>query len=384
MKPDNIRELIATNALYRPGPLSGGNVDAYVNRKHGREKPTYVHPIMEEVLKETYGILVYQEQCMRILNLLGGIELASAYACIKAISKKKDEIINARRADFVAGAQKNNISAEVAQEIFGLIVHFGGYGFNKSHSAAYAKLGYQTAYLKTHYPAEFMAALLTSEIEDLRTSCDIMVEHIDDARRLSADVLPPNIQEGEAEFTVKNGKIVFGLLQRSRGWDAGRGRGYCAEVRNEGGPFKDFFDFCERIDQKAVPKAGIERLIKVGAFDCTGAKRAQLWDALGGALSAASQAQNDKKHGQLNLFDTVESTNGNGAHTTADNDGAKEYSRMAGARETEIREGIARLLHLQPSAGAVRGNVEAIRHAAYDSRPERLRWRIRKFSSAAC
>jgi DNA polymerase-3 subunit alpha len=309
MKPDNIRDLIATNALYRPGPLSGGMVDAYVNRKHGREKPTYVHPIMEEVLAETHGVLVYQEQCMRILNRLGGIELASAYACIKAISKKKDDIINARRADFIKGAQANQVPEEVAQEIFGLIVHFGGYGFNKSHSAAYAKLGYQTAYLKTHYPAEFMAALLTSEIEDSNKR-DIMVEHIDDAKRLKAEVLPPNIQEGEAEFTVKNGKIVFGLLAIK-----GLGRGAAEEivrVRNEGGPFKDFFDFCERIDQKAVPKAAIERLIKVGAFDCSGAKRSQLWDALAGALSAASQAQSDKKHGQLNLFDATELANANG------------------------------------------------------------------------
>lgn len=310
MKPDNIRDLIATNALYRPGPLSGGMVDAYVNRKHGREKATYVHPIMESVLKETFGILVYQEQCMRILNQLGGIELASAYACIKAISKKKEDIINARRAEFLKGAQERGVSEETAAEIFGLIVHFGGYGFNKSHSAAYAKLGYQTAYLKTHYPAEFMAALLTSEIDDSNKR-DIMVEHIRDAKDLGAEVLPPNINEGEAEFTVKNGKIVFGLLAIK-----GLGRGAADDIvraRNEGGPFKDFFDFCERIDQKAVPKAAIERLIKVGAFDCTGAKRSALWDALTGALQAASQAQEDKKHGQLNLFDAPESS-GDGSH----------------------------------------------------------------------
>ena len=312
MKPDNIRDLIATNALYRPGPLSGGMVDAYVNRKHGREKPTYVHPIMEEILKETYGILVYQEQCMRILNRLGGIELASAYACIKAISKKKEDIINARRVDFLKGAQERGLTEETAAEIFGLIVHFGGYGFNKSHSAAYAKLGYQTAYLKTHYPAEFMAALLTSEIDDSNKR-DIMVEHIDDARRLGADVLPPNIQAGEAEFIVKNGKIVFGLLAIK-----GVGRGAAEEivrVRKEGGAFEDFFDFCERIDQKIVPRTAIERLIKAGAFDCTGAKRSQLWDALGGALQAATQAQEDKRHGQLNLFDAFDSSidNGDGA-----------------------------------------------------------------------
>lgn len=303
MKPDNIRDLIATNALYRPGPLGGGMVDAYVNRKNGREKPVYAHPIMEEILSETYGVMCYQEQIMRILNKLGGIELSSAYACIKAISKKKEDIINARRVDFLKGAQERGVSEQTATEIFDLICFFGGYGFNKSHSAAYAKLGYQTAYLKTHYPAEFMAALLSSEIDDSNKR-DIMVEHIDDARRLGADVLPPNIQEGEADFTVKNGKIVFGLLAIK-----GLGRGAAEDImraRNEAGPFKDFFDFCERIDQKVVPKAGIERLIKVGAFDCTGAKRAQLWDALPRALQAASQAQEDKKHGQLNLFDSFE------------------------------------------------------------------------------
>ncbi|MBV8677814.1 MAG: DNA polymerase III subunit alpha, partial [Planctomycetaceae bacterium] len=132
-------------------------VDAYINCKHGREKPVYPHPVMEEILRETHGVMVYQEQIMRILNELGGIELAKAYACIKAISKKKEDVINARRVDFMAGAAKNNVPDQTAKEIFDLICHFGGYGFNKSHSAAYAKLGYQTAYLKTHYPAEFMA-----------------------------------------------------------------------------------------------------------------------------------------------------------------------------------------------------------------------------------
>ncbi len=148
MKPDNIRDLIATNALYRPGPLGGGMVDAYVNRKHGREKPTYQHALMEEVLTETYGVMVYQEQVMRVLNRLGGIELASAYACIKAISKKKQEIIDERKAEFVRGAQERGVSEQTAYEIFDLIVQFAGYGFNKSHSAAYALLGYQTAYLE--------------------------------------------------------------------------------------------------------------------------------------------------------------------------------------------------------------------------------------------
>src|SRR5207249_4900100 len=144
-RPDNIRDLIATNALYRPGPLGGGMVDAYVNRKHGREMPVYQHPLMEEILAETHGVLVYQEQCMRVLNRLGGIELASAYACIKAISKKKQDIIDQRRAEFIKGAQERGLDPRTAEDIFGLIIQFAGYGFNKSHSAAYALIGYQTA-----------------------------------------------------------------------------------------------------------------------------------------------------------------------------------------------------------------------------------------------
>src|SRR5262249_27006548 len=152
MRPDNIRDLIAIMALYRPGPLEGGMVDAYVNRKHGREQPIYPHPVMEEVLADAYGAMVYQEQIMRILNRLGGIELSSAYACIKAISKKKHEIIDQRRAEFIQGAQERGLSKEKAEEIFGLIVVFGGYGFTKSHTAAYAFRGYQTGALNAHLP----------------------------------------------------------------------------------------------------------------------------------------------------------------------------------------------------------------------------------------
>jgi DNA polymerase-3 subunit alpha len=274
-------------------------VDAYVNRKHGREKPVYAHPVIEEILKETFGVLVYQEQCMQILNRLGGIELASAYACIKAISKKKEDVINARRVDFLKGAQERGVGETTAREIFDLICFFGGYGFNKSHSAAYAKLGFQTAYLKTHYSPEFMAALLTSEIEDSNKR-DIMVEHIDDARRLGVEVLPPNIQEGEADFTVKDGKIVFGLLAVK-----GVGRGAVdavARARNEEGKFRDFYDFCERVDTKALPKAALEKLIKVGAFDGLGSRRRQLMEAMPRAIAAVEEAQRDRRLGQMSLF----------------------------------------------------------------------------------
>src|SRR5262249_28858900 len=224
MKPDNIRDLIAVNALYRPGPLGGGMVDDYINRKHGREKPIYPHPVMEEILAETYAVLVYQEQVMRVLNRLGGIELSDAYACIKAISKKKQDIIDARRTEFVKGAQDRGVSRETAQEIFGLIEKFGSYGFNKSHSTAYAHIGYQTAYLKAHYTAEYMAALLSSEIDD-GNKRDVLVDHIADARRLGVDVLPPDVNTGEPDFTVSGGRIVFGLTAIK-----GLGRGAAEEI----------------------------------------------------------------------------------------------------------------------------------------------------------
>jgi DNA polymerase III subunit alpha len=224
------------------------------------------------------------------------------------ISKKNQETIDARRLDFLKGAQERGVSEATAKEIFDLICYFGGYGFNKSQSTAYAKLGYQTAYLKAHYTPEFMAALLTSEIEDSNKR-DIMVEHIEDARRLGVEVLPPNIQEGEANFTVKDGKIVFGLLAVK-----GVGRGAVDTVvraRAEKGPFRDFYDFCERVDHKALPKSALERLIKVGAFDCLGARRRQLLETMPRAIAAVEETQRDRRLGQLNLFESLD--NGDGA-----------------------------------------------------------------------
>jgi DNA polymerase-3 subunit alpha len=300
MRPDNINDLIACNALYRPGPLGGGMVEAYVNRKHGREKPVYPHAVMEGILAETYGVMVYQEQVMRILNRLGGIELSSAYACIKAISKKKHEIIDQRRAEFVAGAQERGVPEATAREIFGLITFFGGYGFNKSHSAAYALIGYQSAYLKAHYTPEFVAALLSSEVED-GNKRDILVQHIDDARRLGVQVMPPNVNTDHVDFTVADGRILFGLVAIK-----GLGRGAAEDIvraRDANGPFKDVFDFCERIDHRIVSRAAIEKLIKAGAFDCWGARRCPLMLVLPKALQGAGELQQDRRHGQRNFFD---------------------------------------------------------------------------------
>lgn len=307
LRPDNIRDIIALMALYRPGPLEGGMVESYVNRKHGTEKPTYAHPVMKEVLEETHGVMVYQEQIMRILNRLGGIELSSAYACIKAISKKKQDIIDQRKDEFVRGATDRGLSRATAEEVFQLIVVFGGYGFNKSHTAAYAMLGYQTAYLKAHYLAEFMAALLTSEIDDANKR-DILVEHIMDARRLGVDVLPPDINRSLGNFDVQEGRIVFGLTA-IKGVGAGASDAIVA-ARNAGGTFRDLFDFCERIDPRQVPKTAIEKLIKSGAMDVFCPSRARLMAGLSGAVQGAVHKQGDLKRGQGNLFDTGEPAGG--------------------------------------------------------------------------
>ena len=215
MKPDTFNDIIATSALYRPGPLEGGMVMTYVNVKHGIEPVPKLHPVVDEILAETYGVMVYQEQVMRILNRLGGIELSKAYACIKAISKKKAETIEKNRAEFVAGAQERGMSQAEAANLFGLIEKFAGYGFNKSHSTAYAAIAYQTAYLKAHYPVEFMAALLTCGMEDTDRIC----EHVDDCRRMKIRVLPPGYQPVDGRIRRRGRQVDV----RSGG-DQGRGR----------------------------------------------------------------------------------------------------------------------------------------------------------------
>jgi len=306
MKPDNIRDLIAVLALYRPGPLEGGMVDEYVECKHGRRQPAYPHPVMREVLSETYGVMCYQEQVMRILNRLGGIELSKAYACIKAISKKNPELINARKADFIKGCEERGMQASKATEIFSLIELFGGYAFNKSHTAAYAQIGYQTAYLKTHYTAEYMAALLSSEIDD-GNKRDVFIDHISDARRLGIEVLPPDVNRGMADFDVQNNRIIFGLTAIK-----GLGRGAAEEIvraRNEGGKFTDLFDFCERVDRRLVQKAALEKMIQAGAFDSLGRRSAQ-FAAVSKAYQSAEERAAEKRRGQKSFLDLFESEGG--------------------------------------------------------------------------
>jgi DNA polymerase-3 subunit alpha len=299
MKPDRIEDLIAANALYRPGPMI--LIPDYIDRKHGA-KWDLPHPIMKEILDETYGIMVYQEQVMRICNRLGDIPLREAYTLIKAISKKKARTIAKERERFVAGCVDKGLNQQQARQIFELIERFAGYGFNKSHSTRYALIAYQTAYMKAHWPIEYMAALLTYEMDNT----DKVVDYIAECKRMDIEVLPPDINESLVDFTPlyrdddKKGVIRFGLA-------AVKGVGEKAveqiiSAREKIGRFQSLFHFCENVDLRAVNKQVLEALIKAGAFDRLGGNRAQMMTGLEKAMQIGSQLQADRQNGQMNFF----------------------------------------------------------------------------------
>lgn len=301
MKPDAFADIIATNALYRPGPLEGGMVRDYVEVKNGRQQAEYIHPVCKKILEETHGVMVYQEQVMRILNELGGIELASSYTCIKAISKKKEELIQKNYEQFIKGATANGLTKDQATNFWNMIIKFAGYGFNKSHSTAYALIAYMTAYLKAHYPLEFMAALLSGDIPGRNfKSKDALVEHLEDCERMNITVEHPNVNTSGVDFTVGDGKIYFGL-SAVKGCGGSAGEAIVA-ARTKGGPFKDIFDFCERVDSSQCSRGSIETLIKAGAMDSFKGRRAQFSAVLDRALQAGASAAADRKSGQKNLF----------------------------------------------------------------------------------
>ena len=301
MKPDKFDDIIATAALYRPGPLEGGMVDDYVNIKHGRQEPEYKHEVLKEILEETNSVMVYQEQVMRILNRLGKIPLANAYTCIKAISKKKESLINENHDAFIVGSVENGLGEKDAEDIWNLIVKFAGYGFNKSHSTAYALVAFQTAFLKAHHPVEFMAALLSSDISGRNFKRkDALIEHMEDCDRMEIEVVPPSVNTSAYNFSV-DGKQVFFALSAIKGCGGATGVAI-EEERKKNGPFKDIFDFCERIDPGACNKSSIETLVKAGAMDCFGAHRSQLAAVIERAVQAGAAVQADKRSGQTSLF----------------------------------------------------------------------------------
>ena len=301
MCPDQFADIIATSALYRPGPLEGGMVMDYVDVKNKRKEPAKIHPVVDEVLEETYGVMVYQEQVMRILNGVGGIPLRQAYQCIKAISKKKLAIIAKYKEEYIDGAKERDIDVAIAENLFNLIEKFAGYGFNKSHSTAYGLVSYQTAYLKAHFPHEFMAALLSCGME----SSDRIQEHTDDARRQGIEVVPPDVNRSFVEFAVEQGdddtkRVLFGLgAVKGLGEEA---MASLVEAREKGGPFTDIFDLAERVDPRWMTKSVLEILIKAGALDNLGPNRGQHEAAIERAVGSAAQKAKDKARGQKSLF----------------------------------------------------------------------------------
>ncbi|HEY2030391.1 MAG TPA: DNA polymerase III subunit alpha [Myxococcales bacterium] len=301
LKPSVFEDIIAAGALYRPGPLDSGMVDVFIDRKHGRQKVSYPHPLLEPLLKDTYGVIVYQEQVMQIAQVLAGYSLGRADLLRRAMGKKKADVMAKERGGFLEGCAQKGIADKLANEIFDLMEKFAEYGFNKSHSAAYGLLTYQTAYLKAHHPVEFMAALLTSE----KDNTDKVVSHIAEARADGITVLQPDVNESLLAFGVapdpkKPGKslIRFGL-----GAIKGVGENAIEPIlaaRTK--PFLGLFDFCSRIDTRKINKKTLEALVTAGAFDFTQKPRKALFDAIEPALQQGTSAQRDRESGQFGLF----------------------------------------------------------------------------------
>jgi DNA polymerase-3 subunit alpha len=299
LKPACFEDIVALVALYRPGPLDSGMHDEFVKRKNGQVRVTYLLPALEPILKDTYGVIVYQEQVMNIASELADYSMAEADNLRKAMGKKIGEIMAQERERFVSRAVSKGIDQNKAEKVFDQMETFGRYGFNKAHSAAYAMIAFQTAYLKAHFPVELMAALLTSEMN----STENVVKYIAECRNHEIEILPPDINQSDVHFTVVDGKIRFGLAAVK---NVGEGAiDLVLAVRKEGGAFKSLFDFCERVDHRKVNRRVVESLIKSGAFDSMGARRSQMIAVLDEALEVGQGIQKDRANGQFSLFEAM-------------------------------------------------------------------------------
>ena len=297
-QPTRIEDLCALNALYRPGPIQGGMVDDFIDRKHGRKRVIYDFPELKEILEETYGVIVYQEQVMQISNRLAGYSLGDADLLRRAMGKKKAEEMAKQRDRFIKGALEKGFAQKKIEKVFDLMEQFAGYGFNKSHSAAYAYLAYVTAYLKAHYPLEFMSALLTSETGNTGK----VVKYINECREMGISVLPPDVNSSHRNFTpayrADKLAIRFGL---SAVRNLGEGAADCI-IKARTTPFRTIYDFCENVDMSAVNKRVIESLIKAGAMDTLEGNRAQLFAIADNAIETGQRAWKDRESGQSGLF----------------------------------------------------------------------------------
>lgn len=318
--PSRFEDIVALVALFRPGPLQSGMVDDFINRKHGRAEMAWPHPdyqldSLQPVLEPTYGIILYQEQVMQIAQVMAGYTLGGADMLRRAMGKKKPEEMAKQRSSFLEGSADNGIDRDLAGNIFDLVEKFAGYGFNKSHSAAYALVSYQTAWLKAHYPAPFMAAVMSSDMQNT----DKVVIFIEECRNMGIPPALPDVNSGEYMFTVNDeGTIIYGL-----GAIKGVGEGpieAIVQARSEGEAFEDIFDFCKRVGAKKLNKRVLEALVRSGALDGLGAERAVLWEAIPDALQAADQAAKNQDAGMFDLFGEVE--------TETERDPYEDYKRV--------------------------------------------------------
>jgi len=300
MKPSRFEDLIAVIALYRPGPLGSGMVEDFINRKHGRQEIEYMHPMLEDILKETYGVILYQEQVMRVASDLANFSMGEADVLRRAMGKKKPGEIMAQREKFIAGAAKNGIAEDIARRLFDIMESFAGYGFNKSHSAAYAMISYQTAYLKTYYTVEYMCAFLSSVIDNQ----DRVVFYLKECQRLGIPILPPDINESFENFTVTQNSIRFGLgAIRSVGLTAVKN---IVEIRKKGA-FISLFDFCRRIDMTQINKRILENLVVAGCFDSLNITRKQALSILEECVDLSLKIKQCESSNQLSLFGDTQS-----------------------------------------------------------------------------
>jgi len=294
MKPDTLEDIIALVSLYRPGPME--NIPTYIDRKQGYQEPDYLHPLLEDVLKETYGVIIYQEQVMKIAQILSGYSLGEADLLRRAMGKKQKDEMDRQRIRFVEGAAANGVESAKASSIFDLVQKFAGYGFNKSHAAAYAYIAYQTAWLKANYPAEFLAASMSLD----RANTDKLAVFLKDARNIEVEVAAPHVNQSLADFSVKDGAIVYAL---SAVKNVGAGAmAHIVDIRVEGGPFTDLIEFAERVDLKAVGRRALENLAKAGAFDGLCASRAQALSSADLLIRISAQSMEERSSDQGGLF----------------------------------------------------------------------------------
>jgi len=305
LKPDSIEDIIALISLYRPGPME--NIPTYIARKHGKEDPDYLHPLLEECLKETFGVIIYQEQVMEIARILAGYSLGSADLLRRAMGKKIKAEMDAQRDMFVEGAVKNGVSRKQATSIFELVAKFAGYGFNKSHAAAYAMIGYQTAYLKANFPVEFLTAFMGIDITDT----DKLNIFREEAVRNKIEILPPDINKSGAGFKVEE-KDGEKAIRYALGALKNVGLAAMQQVekeREENGPFNDIFDFARRCGSKVINKRQLESLAKSGAFDCLAKNRRQVFEGANSLTRYSQSAEEERAANQVSLFGEAEEKN---------------------------------------------------------------------------